>query len=161
MKYKKKPVVVEAVQWTGENIMEIHSFMEPVRPQPIKGFSNSDDLIGIETLEGLMIARKNDWIIRGVKGEYYPCKPGIFAATYESADSEIQADARAEYGELLEQIAAIAHFGGLADMTALDAIYAVRRLTLEWFDPKATPEKQVELIKEILIKLDATKKGGG
>lgn len=83
-KFRKKPVVVEAVQWTGDNIYDIHQFMYPVNPHYMKEFSNRDDIIGIQTLEGMHIANKGDWIIKGIKDEFYPCKPDIFEMTYES-----------------------------------------------------------------------------
>jgi len=79
MKFMKKPVVIEAEQWDGTSL----------------GAERVAALIGthggllrngvweIRTLEGTMTAQKGDWIIKGVKGEFYPCKPDIFAATYE------------------------------------------------------------------------------
>lgn len=77
MKFRKKPVVIEAVQWTGENIEAVAKFIGG------KGeFHLPSDII-IPTLEGDHTASISDWIIKGVKGEFYPCKPDIFAATYE------------------------------------------------------------------------------
>lgn len=84
-KYRKLPVVIEAVQWTVGNIDDIFRFMSPQEPLYLAGFSDADDIIGIHTLEGTMVARTGDWIIRGVSGEFYPCKPDIFASTYEPA----------------------------------------------------------------------------
>jgi hypothetical protein len=78
-KFRKKPVVIEAVQWDGSNYDEIGDFMELNATLQI-----GDDFI-IPTLEGEMRASPGDWIIKGVKGEFYPCKPDIFAATYEPA----------------------------------------------------------------------------
>lgn len=77
-RYRKKPVVIEAMQWVGdwEQAGEFCGFAAMPRAP------RSDDLV-ISTLEGDMIANLNDWIIKGVKGEIYPCKPDIFAATYE------------------------------------------------------------------------------
>lgn len=86
MKFRKKPVVIEAIRWTGDNIGEVAQFMYPAVPAYLKGFTNADDLVGITTLEGNMVASKDDWIIRGVKGELYPCKPDIFEATYEEVE---------------------------------------------------------------------------
>ena len=75
-KFRKKPVVIEAVHWTGENPEEINVFCgENVswpRGEPM-----------ICTSEGDMTASEGDWIIRGIKGEFYPCKPDIFAASYD------------------------------------------------------------------------------
>lgn len=76
-KYRKKPVVIEAVQWTGENYDEIGDFMG------VSATCQIDDDFVIPTLEGEMRASPNDWIIRGVNGEFYPCKPDIFEKTYE------------------------------------------------------------------------------
>lgn len=74
-KYKKKPVIIEAVQWTGENLSEIDNFVSG--NINIKGTS-----LIIHTLEGDMEASINDYIIKGVNGEFYPCKPDIFIKTY-------------------------------------------------------------------------------
>jgi len=74
--YKKKPVLIEAIQWKNRNIMEICNFMGKFTPQIFKG-----NLI-IRTLEGDMIINDHDFIIRGIKGEFYPCKPLIFRDTY-------------------------------------------------------------------------------
>ena len=76
--YRKKPVVIEAVQWEGNNLSDIQDFYR--RDSILIG-----DTICIQTLEGTMTANIGDWIIKGVKGEFYPCKPHIFAATYEPA----------------------------------------------------------------------------
>jgi hypothetical protein len=77
-KFRKKPVIVEAVQWTGRNDQEINKFAAP------HGVYKREVII--QTLEGVMRGQVGDWIIRGVKGEFYPCKPDIFAATYEPVD---------------------------------------------------------------------------
>ena len=78
MKYRKKPVVIEAVQWKGDNLEEMKKFItEP--------FSHNlyFDALEIPTLEGEMKAIVGDYIIKGVQGEFYPCKPNIFESTYE------------------------------------------------------------------------------
>lgn len=81
MKFRKKPVVIEAFQWTGQNLTEANNFI------PSTQWSlHQNDSIGIFTLEGVMVARPFDWIIKGIKGEFYPCKPDIFEATYELAE---------------------------------------------------------------------------
>ncbi|TFG46377.1 MAG: hypothetical protein E4H40_07410 [Candidatus Brocadiia bacterium] len=76
-RYRKKPVVIEAVQWTGENFDEIKKFC------PNLAYHGTVGGLIIETLEGGMRARVDDFIIQGVKGEFYPCKLDIFEATYE------------------------------------------------------------------------------
>lgn len=78
MKYRKKPVVIEAIKYNGENRKEIEKF---VGKSLVKYLSDSS--LMIPTLEGEHIATLGDWIIKGVKGEFYPCKPDIFEATYE------------------------------------------------------------------------------
>jgi hypothetical protein len=78
-KYRKKPVVIEAIQWTGDNVDEIkevcefHSYISP----------EDENTLIIKTLEGNMKCEKGSWIIKGVQGEYYPCKDDIFKQTYE------------------------------------------------------------------------------
>ena len=83
--YKKKPVVIEAIQFTGKNFFEIHKFTNgnahDYYTQP-EGYTTCI----INTLEGIHIATEGDYIIKGVQGEFYPCKPDIFAETYEVAD---------------------------------------------------------------------------
>lgn len=79
MKYRKKPVVIEAVRYTSESFNEVREFVGNDFPLHRLG----DFKLGINTLEGMMTANLGDWIIKGVKGEFYPCKPDIFEATYD------------------------------------------------------------------------------
>ena len=80
-KFRKKPVVIEAVQWTGDPECFVGSvFKGAFVGGPLRRI---DRALPILTLEGEMLANVGDWIIRGVKGEFYPCKPDIFEATYE------------------------------------------------------------------------------
>ena len=76
MLYRKKPVIIEAVQWLG-NKEEVKSFY----PE----YCFDDGVVYIDTLEGTMKAKHGDYIIKGVSGEFYPCKPDIFEKTYEVA----------------------------------------------------------------------------
>ena len=85
-KYRKKPVVVEAVQWTGENWKEFLDFIGYIKPL---AKAESACMI-IRTLAGEMIAMPGDWIIKGVNGEFYPCKPDIFEKTYERVEEDEQ-----------------------------------------------------------------------
>jgi hypothetical protein len=90
MKYRKKPVVVEAFQWIGgpDQTEDPVWACEAIKSGKI-WFSNpgtKDVCMEIETLEGVMCARQGDFIIQGVKGEIYPCKSDIFSATYEPAE---------------------------------------------------------------------------
>lgn len=87
-KYRKKPVVIEAVQWKGNNEIEIQEF---IADGSWKWEADNGKInLYICTLEGLMIAPVGDWIIRGVNGEFYPCKPDIFEKTYEKLEEEEQ-----------------------------------------------------------------------
>ena len=82
-KYRKKPVIVEAMQWKGNNIITIEQFC----PIVIKAMDRRKILhLIIPTLEGNSKAKHNDWIIKGSKGEFYPCKPDIFEQTYEKVE---------------------------------------------------------------------------
>lgn len=102
-KYRKKPVVVEAVQLRWDTWDEVCSHanvgkLADGKPEgcyidSVSGRDSDDPVserheigLRIPTLEGLMIARQDDWVIRGVKGELYPCKPDIFEATYEPVE---------------------------------------------------------------------------
>ena len=77
-KIRKKPVVVEAVRWNSKNYFDI---IRLTGRRDIRFFDDGSCII--PTLEGDMIAKKGDYIIKGIKGEFYPCKPDIFNATYE------------------------------------------------------------------------------
>ena len=82
-KYRKKPVIIEAVQYDGNfRCLDVFSINE-VSHFVVSKDENDKQCIKIPTLEGEMIASVGDYIIRGIKGEYYPCKPDIFEATYE------------------------------------------------------------------------------
>lgn len=101
MKFRKKPVVIEAIQWTGKNLREVITFTDgPLDTRSMHAGMMWEKYEDLVEREGLMIytledgpdrkakhfASVGDWIIRGVKGELYPCKPDIFEATYERAD---------------------------------------------------------------------------
>lgn len=103
-KFRKKPVVIEAVQWKGtpngdnSSIVEVYNFLTGENitgglQAKTEGEHFRVDYPGagapqliIKTLEGEMTANHYDWIIKGVNGEYYPCKPDIFEKTYEAVD---------------------------------------------------------------------------
>lgn len=80
--YRKKPVIVEVLQWTGDNLEDIKEF---IGTGLIK---DSDSSLIIKTLEGNIIASLNDFIIKGIQGEFYPCKPDIFKNTYEEVEEQ-------------------------------------------------------------------------
>lgn len=86
MKYRKKPVIIEAFQFTDdepETLIELQEFMD--RDVRVSYKNPENPVLKIETLEGVMDASIGDYIIKGVRGEFYPCKPDIFKATYEEA----------------------------------------------------------------------------
>jgi len=82
-KWRKKPVVIEAVKWRGDNVEEVLVF---THGKAI--WNGSFGSMTIPTLEGYMRASMGDYIIKGVSGEFYPCKPDIFHATYEAVEGD-------------------------------------------------------------------------
>ena len=87
-KYRKKPVVIEAVQYNGvDNFKEIEQFVGEKNIDTyfscFNGKKYTEISFGINTLEGSMHVSRGDYIIKGIQGEFYPCKPDIFEATYE------------------------------------------------------------------------------
>lgn len=87
MKYRKKPVIIEAIQFldNADRIIEIQEFMQ-IDPLRVNYADKDNPFIPIETLEGTMKASVGDYIIKGVNGEFYPCKPDIFEKTYQKAE---------------------------------------------------------------------------
>jgi len=106
VKFRKKPVIIEAVQWnvpkdgkvylarecTDHPMVRPTDYMEVFNMLGTSGCSTSEpywswEVLGvIDTLEGKHVVTPGDWVIKGVSGEFYPCKPDIFAATYEAAE---------------------------------------------------------------------------
>ena len=80
--YRKKPVVIEAWQVNPEDCDDLVSLVSWCGGRALD--TSDDRFIAIDTLEGTMDASAGDWIIKGVQGEFYPCKPDIFAATYDA-----------------------------------------------------------------------------
>ena len=87
-KFRKKPIVVDALQYTGANFKEIQRFTEFKAEKP----GGKDDHFIISTLEGDLYASTGDWIIKGIQGEFYPCKSDIFEKTYEPQEQEPNID---------------------------------------------------------------------
>lgn len=87
VKYRKKPVVIDAVELTRDNSREVAEWCEGTVGTFVdpKDYRETARGVIIGTLEGEMRALPGDYVIRGVQGEFYPCKPDIFAATYEEA----------------------------------------------------------------------------
>ena len=91
-KFRKKPVVIDAVQWDGteKSFKDVLKLEKPggrvIRTHDKSIHEGEIQCLVIPTLEGEMLANINDWIIKGVAGELYPCKPDIFDKTYESVE---------------------------------------------------------------------------
>ena len=83
MKFRTKPCEIEAVQWTGQNIKEIMQFTLDTDNVRIE-----DGELVVSTLEGDMKASVGDYIIKGLRGEYYPCKPDVFCKKYEPCEQD-------------------------------------------------------------------------
>lgn len=100
MKYRSKVVVVEAIQFTGENFDEVLEWAAPGYGQPSLLWEHPDKAgtIMVDTIRGHTIATVGDWIIRGLDGMYYPCGQDVFATKYEQ-DSE-----QFDFGEALRRI---------------------------------------------------------
>lgn len=91
MRYVKKPIEIEAVQWDGtlKTSLNILHWMHKCKPstkpeEDWAGYDSINNVIFIDTLEGRMTASKGDYIIKGIQDEFYPCKPDIFEATYDA-----------------------------------------------------------------------------
>jgi hypothetical protein len=91
-KYRKRPVVIEAIQWDGLNLQEIKDFVGESLEYDIRdvawqaGKAPPQVSMKIKTLEGDHTASAGDYIIKGIAGEFYPCKPDIFEMTYEAIE---------------------------------------------------------------------------
>ena len=94
MKYKKKPIIIDAIQFDGLNLEEVKEFVGDKLVYDIidtawqVGKGRPHILMKIKTLEGDMNVSEMDYIIKGVNGEFYPCKPDIFYKTYEEVEGE-------------------------------------------------------------------------
>ena len=90
--YRKKPVVIEAMQYSAsDDYYDIRDWVGRFGGECTKQYTLgllNDVVFGIQTLEGQMLARIGDWVIKGVKGEFYPCKPDIFEQTYDEVTNE-------------------------------------------------------------------------
>ena len=123
-KYRKKPVVIEAVQWTGKNITEVLDFMDWRNAA-----HDAASGLTIRTLEGNHHASPGDFIIKGVNGEFYPCKPDIFEKTYEKISSA--SAEKKPYGYFIDDLV------GMTD----DTINTELRTALEKIAPGYDDEK--------------------
>lgn len=109
MKYKKKPVVIDAVKWDGNKVSEVTDWIsEALDKCVIIRYGNE---VHIRTLEGVMKASPGDYIIKGVNGELYPCKPEIFEKTYEAVEESRGSMCFGDAIEVLKQGGAIRRTG--------------------------------------------------
>ncbi len=97
-KYRKKPVEIEAAQWDGTSFTAdaIVAWSGGDVRVALHGEDNNRMVLVVETLEGRMAASPGDWVIRGVQGEFYPCKSDIFEATYERVADDERTDSVSE-----------------------------------------------------------------
>lgn len=126
-RYRKKPIVIEA--WRLGSDEPRPGWLVSSRERPLTG--NGADYLEIHTLEGMMRAERGDWVIRGVQGELYPCKPDIFAATYEPVHLPIPASrGDGQYADLVKRLrdALTVH---LPQDISLDVIDHIRRMIVE------------------------------
>ena len=107
--YRKKPVTIEARQFDGTNAAEIAAWCGGKAESATCHGDGPPYLVVIDTLEGRMVAGRDDYVIRGVKGEFYPCREDIFAATYEPADTVPARHETPDVTELRDQIAGTIH----------------------------------------------------
>ncbi|MFB6787656.1 hypothetical protein ACFCWT_13370 [Streptomyces olivaceus] len=142
-KFRKKPVEIEAVQWDGtaegatpiidwilsRDVTATYRCSNPERCAEHDG--DTPHSIVIRTLEGDMSATVDDWIIRGVQGEFYPCKPDIFAATYEAVASASATTEAAELEKTASILSNIRVFAGL-HRSAEDTVTRVITLHEQW-----------------------------
>lgn len=123
-KYRKKPVEIEAVQLNIHNVREVAKWCKADLGYTFG--STEPDALDIHTLEGTMAAYIDDYIIRGVQGEFYPCKPDIFAATYEvPTNNETAADEHHSVQELYDY--RMAYNSLLFNQWARDGKYEVHK----------------------------------
>lgn len=88
--YRKRPVTIEAMQWDGElsTAKDIIDWVDSHTSEPMIGWTNeTPQRLEVRTLEGDMRVNVGDWVIKGVNGEFYPCKPDIFEKTYEIVEN--------------------------------------------------------------------------
>ena len=122
--YRKKPVVIEAIQFNGKNAEEIEQWSNNnVKAGPASEDTLTRSYLEIETLEGMMTAQQNDYIIKGVKGEFYPCKPDIFEQTYDAETTTFKERVVKEQEELSDKLVKLYTFGSTEKFKELDPIH--------------------------------------
>ena len=86
MRYKKRPIVIDALKWEG-GVDDMFDWADSLSSETLMSFGKIEGLF-IETLEGRMSVSLGDFVICGLNGEFYPCKPDIFEMTYEEVGNE-------------------------------------------------------------------------
>jgi hypothetical protein len=121
MKYKKKPIVIEAIQWHGASSFEaLYAFADADNNHGVVG--HDGDNASIRTLEGIMTASVGDYIIKGIKGELYPCKPDIFEMTYDKVeDGDFKSRLKEEYNQVLNNCNKLSEFIFAGNFKSLDS----------------------------------------
>jgi len=142
-KYRKKPVEIEAVVWDGKDktYLEIIDKWKPERQLTIEPVTRK---LRIHTLEGTMEANIGDYIIKGVKGELYPCKPDIFEQTYEEVKPERMPEGADDYETFLDIL--LATFGQEPELWSCEYCY--------WLDCDERICKVCNELQKILEKID-------
>ena len=123
--YRKKPVVIEAIQLTEETVQECYDFVGAKGnfPECGMGIDPADGQFKITTLEGVHTASVGDWIIKGVKGEFYPCKPDIFEQTYDAEVTTFKERLIKEQEELNDKITKLYEFGSTEKFKEIDPVH--------------------------------------
>ena len=123
--YRKKPVVIEAVQLTAETVQECYDFVGAKSnfPECGMGIDPADGQFKITTLEGVHTASVGDWIIKGVNGEFYPCKPDIFEKTYDSEVTTFKERLIKEQEELNDKLVKLYEFGSTEKFKEIDPVH--------------------------------------
>ena len=122
--YRKKPVIIEAIQFNGKNAEEIEQWSNNnVKAGPVSEDTLTGAYLEIETLEGMMTAQQNDYIIKGIKGEFYPCKPDIFEQTYDAETTTFKERLVKEQEELSDKLVKLYTFGSTEKFKELDPIH--------------------------------------
>ena len=122
--YRKKPVVIEAIQFNGKNAEEIEQWSNNnVKAGPVSEDTLTRAYLEIETLEGTMTAQPNDYIIKGVNGEFYPCKPDIFEKTYDSEVTTFEERLIKEQEELNDKLVKLYEFGSTEKFKEIDPVH--------------------------------------
>lgn len=130
-KYRMKPVVIEAIQWNGANHLICETFMKGSGAYISYEFSQIGEIV-VPTPEGNMLASPGDWIIKGVNGEFYPCKSDIFDKTYIEDGDDFIGRIVNEKNELDDRAGKLGGFVNTEKFHSLDS--EMQSLMVEQYD---------------------------